>query len=254
MSKSNLKNLTTIGVAIALTGCISVNADSLDYKETKNLTLSSANISQLKINAGAGYLKISGDDSINEIEVKAIIEAVDEEFKLSLKQKGDHAILIADANPNSHSSWGINSPKIDLIVKVPSHLSLKIHDGSGEMTIHNIKRDVNIDDGSGSIEINDIGGNLEVEDGSGSMTISNVTGNIVIDDGSGSLEIEKVGGTLNIEDGSGGIDIVDVAGLVTIDDGSGSINLKKLQNGVTIIEEGSGSLKMSDIKGPVSMK
>jgi len=254
MSISNLKNLTAVGVALALTGCVTVNASSLDYKETKNLTLSSANISQLKIDAGAGYLKITGDNSIDKIEVKAIIEAVDEEFKLSLKQKGDHAMLIADANPNNYFSKGFHSPKIDLIVKVPSHLSLKVHDGSGEMTIHNIKKDVNIDDGSGSIDISDIGGNLEIDDGSGNMTISNVTGNIIIDDGSGSLEIEKVGGTLNIEDGSGGMDIVDVAGLVTIDDGSGSINLKRLQNGVTIIEEGSGGLKMSDIKGSVSMK
>ena len=130
---SNLKNLTAIGVTLALTGCITitVNASSLDYKETKDLTLSSANINQLKIDAGAGFLKIIGDDSINEIEVKAIIEAVDEEFKLTLKQKGDQAILIADASPNNYLSWGSNSPKIDLIVKVPSHLSLIVHDVSG---------------------------------------------------------------------------------------------------------------------------
>ena len=254
MSLSNSRNLAAIGAALALTGCISVNAMSLDYKETKDLTLSSASISQLKVDAGAGFLKITGDDSIDEIEVKAIIEAIDEEFKLTLKQKGDQAILIADASPNNHLSWGSNSPKIDLIVKVPSHLSLIVHDGSGLMTIENIKNEVKVDDGSGSIDISNIDGNLEIDDGSGSMTINNVSGNITIDDGSGGIEIKNVDGTLNVEDGSGSMDIVDVSGLVTIDDGSGSINLKRLQNGVTIIEEGSGGLKMSDIKGPVSME
>jgi len=254
MSNKNLKNITLAGVALTLATCVSVNADSLSDKDTKVLNLQAENISRLNIDAAAGFLKVSGDDSINEIQVKAMIEAPDEDIKLSLKQDGNRAILIADANPKNHSSWGFNTRKIDLVVKLPSNLILQIHDGSGEISVNNIKQKVKIDDGSGSMEIHNIKGDLEIDDGSGSLTVTNISGNVRIDDGSGSMRVENIDGKLNIEDGSGSMDILEVSGLVTIDDGSGSINLKQLHNGLTIIEEGSGGLKMSDVKGPISMQ
>jgi len=254
MSNFNSKFVIATVLTLSLSGCVTVNAKSLDFKEIKNLNLSAKKLTQLNIDAAAGYLKIIGDDSISDIQVTANIEAYNDDFKLSLKSKGGYAELVADANPDNHINWGSNNAKIDLIVRLPSNMRLKVKDGSGEITIHQIKNDVEIDDGSGSMKITDIQGNLKIDDGSGSMVINQVSGDIKIDDGSGSMNIEKVGGTLNIEDGSGNMDITDVFGLVTIDDGSGDINLKTLHNGLTIIEEGSGDLKMSDIKGPVSMK
>jgi len=290
MSNFNSKLTIATTLALLLTGCITINATSLDFNESKNLSLSAKEITQLNIDAAAGYLKIIGDDSISDIQVTANIEAYNEDFKLSLKSNGDYAELEADANPGSHIQWGNNSAKIDLTVRLPSNMKLKVKDGSGKITITNIKNNVKIDDGSGSMDITDIQGSLEIEDGSGNITVDQVSGNINIDDNSGNMEIEKVGGTLNIEDGSGNIiinqvsgnididddsgtinieivggslnikdrsgdiDITDVSGLVTIDDGSGDINLKTLHKGLTIVEEGSGGLKMDDIKGSVSIK
>ena len=240
-------------MVLLTTGCISVYADSLDFKESKHLSLKASDLKNLEIEATAGFLIVNGSD-VSQIEVTADIETFDDSFKLSLKANGDTAVLIADLGKSHSVNWGNNSPKIDLTIKVPSYLNLRIDDGSGQITINNVKSISKLEDGSGSIDISEIKGNVNIEDGSGSLTLKDVGGNVVINDGSGSITAEKIAGFLKVEDGSGSMKITDVGGLVTIDDGSGSINLKNLRNGLTIIEEGSGGLKMSDIEGPVSIK
>ena len=240
-------------MAFLTTGCITVYADSLDYKEKKQLSLNASNLNNLEIDATAGFLIVTGSD-VSQIEVTADIETFNNEFKLSLDADGDTAVLIADLGKSNSFNWSNNSPRIDLTVKVPANLNLIIEDGSGSIKVSKVKSISKLDDGSGSISISEIQGMVNIEDGSGSLTLKDVSGNVDINDGSGSITAENIGGYLKIEDGSGSIEITDVGGLVTIDDGSGSIDLNNLRNGLTIIEEGSGGLKMSNIEGPVSIK
>ncbi|MCF6193568.1 MAG: DUF4097 domain-containing protein [Kangiellaceae bacterium] len=250
---SHPKSLLIAGIAILLPYGPTVNAASLNYKETKTLTLDASSLNQLRIDAAAGFLIIEGSSS-STIELTADIEAYSEDIELSLEKNGKSAVLLADANKTNKSNWMGDSPKIDLTLKIPKHLSLKIKDGSGSIKIRNTGNNINLNDGSGSIEISHIVGNIEIDDGSGSTKIDHVAGNVLIDDGSGSITIKNIEGSVNIEDGSGSMDLLDIEGLVTIDDASGSINVKRLSNGLTIINEGSGSLNMTDVKGSVTME
>ncbi len=256
MLNSSKLNKTTALIAgsFAIAASFAVNAGPLEYEDTREMKISASGISKLKIDAGAGFLKIVGEAGLDEVKVTADILAEDEDIKLTLEQSGDTIELEADAGSKSGFSWGGDSPKIDLTIRVPQRLILDVKDGSGSMSIKDIKNDVSVNDGSGSTKIRNIEGDLKVDDGSGSLDIVNVTGNLDVEDGSGSLDISQVTGTVNVEDGSGSLEVYDVGGLVTIDDGSGSIHVKKLRNGLTILEEGSGGLKMTDVKGPVSIK
>ena len=252
--KKYSKPLFASTLAIALSGCLTINAKSLDYDKTEKLSIAKGNATTLSIDAGAGFLKVVGDDSLSEIMVTADILAYDENITLRLDVNGDEIELEADANPSSNLNWVRESPRIDLTVRVPSKMILKVDDGSGSIVIKNMDNNVKVKDGSGSMSLSKIVGNVDIDDGSGSLDINEVKGNLIVEDGSGSLDIEQVTGTVEVDDGSGSLSIYDVGGLVTIDDGSGSINVKKLKSGLTIIEEGSGGLKMSDIEGPVSIK
>ncbi|MBV1910817.1 MAG: hypothetical protein KUG78_16075 [Kangiellaceae bacterium] len=252
-TSSPSKSILSAALVFALGGCITINAKSLDYEDTRKLTTPAGNAKVFEIDAAAGFLKIVGDDSLSEIKITADILAFDDDIELNLESSGDRIELTADANYKNYTNWNGNGPKIDLTIRVPSHIKLEIKDGSGSIEIKEMGNSIAITDGSGSIDILRVKGDLNIDDGSGSLDISDITGNVVIEDGSGSIEIEQVTGTLNIDDGSGGLDVFDIGGLVTIDDGSGGIKLKKLRNGVTIIEEGSGGLSMSDIEGPVTM-
>ncbi|WMS88195.1 hypothetical protein [Pleionea litopenaei] len=244
-------------------------AGSFDIEEQRTLNIQAADLSKFKVDVGAGFLKIEGSSSLSEIQVVADLQVDEDNFKLTLEQSGDSAILVADANSNNRSNWWGDGPKIDLTIKVPYQMmldindgsgfievkaiggGLKLNDGSGSISLNDIEGDVDVKDGSGSFSIENLKGSLVLDDGSGSIRIQQVTGNVKVDDGSGSTLISKVGGTVEVDDGSGSLTVEDITGHVTIDDGSGGINLNRLANGVTILNEGSGGLSMNDVQGAV---
>lgn len=264
-----IKGLALFGTAlVSLGGSVAVQAGDIDLVETQTLTLPNDGLELLDIDASAGFLVVEGSDS-NEIEVTAELSVVDGEYELKLDRSGDRAMLVADANTSRSSSWFNDSPRIDLTVKMPKALALKIKDGSGYIDIKNIGGSVQIKDGSGEITAENLGADLKINDGSGGMTLSKIGGEVVIDDGSGSIEltqvtggveledgsgsvvISDVGGTVDVDDGSGNLTIDKVQGHVTIDDGSGGIDVDTLMDGLTVINSGSGRLAMKNVKGNI---
>ena len=249
------------------------------FGETRNLSLLSEGISEMDIDCGAGFLKLRGVESLDEIKVKAEITAgnkkgeklkefIDENVDLSLEKQGSRAVLISRFD---HSIFRVSGDyQIDLTVEIPMVLNITIKDGSGNLEVKNINGDLKITDGSGSIEIanvngrvkiNDgsgdleakkISGNTEIRDGSGNIEIEDLTGNLVVTDGSGYTKLDKIRGDLDIRDGSGSLTTTDIDGNVKIHDGSGSINIDGVSKDVDIPEAGSGGVHLKNIKGKVN--
>ena len=177
----------------------------MPLQETKNLTLDAASLSALKVEAGSGFLHITGSDS-DEVTVKAEIyqEKPHDEYCLNLEAKGNNAALSAgqcDYHTNKQT-------RIDLTVAIPRSFNVNVHDGSGEIIISKVANTV-INDGSGSITANDITGTLEINDGSGSIDARNISRDIKIHDGSGNIDVANAQGNIEVHDGSGGIELND---------------------------------------------
>lgn len=213
-----------------------------DYEEVRDLSLDARNAGGLVINAGAGSLDVEGVQAANEIQVKATIqvpgkndedaqEFIAAKLVLSLQRDGDMAVLIAYFED---SGWAWNeSPGVSLEVTVPQGIALNVDDGSGSLTIENVRGDIRVDDSSGSIKMSNVGGTVDIEDGSGSIKLDGVGGDISIEDGSGSIDVAEVTGSVIVDDGSGSITVHDVSqDLIIVDDGSGSINYKNVQGNV----------------------
>lgn len=226
------------------------NAAKFDLETSKTLNLKAAGIEVFEIDAGAGFLKIEGSSEIEQISVVADLKVNSESYRLTLDKSGNTAKLVADANTSNFSSWFGGSPKIDLTIKVPTHLAMNINDGSGSIHGENLLGKIVINDGSGSISLTNVG-ELTIDDGSGKIKITQANSNVKITDGSGGIKLSNVKGSVSVDDGSGGIKIEQVKGHVTISDGSGGIALDSLESGVTILESGSGGLTMSNVKGEV---
>jgi hypothetical protein len=234
--------MRSILIFAMFTASLANAASGDEYQEVRDLNLDASGISTLEIEAGAGSLEVIGVSGANEIVVTATIQVPEgdedkarKEIKsllvLSLEKAGDRAVLTGYFK-SGFMNFG-DSPHVQLEVRVPEGLNLKI------------------DDGSGSIVLENVAGNIEVADGSGSISMTNVGGNVEIDDGSGSISVEGVRGDLVIGDGSGSIKVREVAGSVTVDDGSGSINVSDVEQDLIIEEDGSGSLDFSNIGGRV---
>jgi hypothetical protein len=234
-----------------------------DYKETRTLTLNTQNLSEFKVDAGAGSLSIKGAADTNTITVKATIRLntssedkakrfLADYLDLRLDKRGSKALLVSDFDDGwSISSWigGNMNSRIDIELTMPDGMKLDVDDGSGNIEIRDLTNHVEIDDGSGSMELERIGGGLKIDDGSGNINIQAVQGNVRIDDGSGNVNLETISGNVVIDDGSGSITIEDVTGSVEIDDGSGNIRVDHVSENVNIVDNGSGSSRISNVDG-----
>ena len=235
-------------ITLLLSLVLAVSLWSSDYKTEKKLTLDADVIETLKINCGAGFLKVRGDQNTTAIEVSAQIyvshlekdeaeDFVEKRIRLSLEQRGRHAYLESEYDHKS-SFWGKvfnDHPevRIDLTITVPEKIDLRVDDGSGYILIENIAGSVDLDDGSGEITLRDI------------------TGDVWIDDGSGEIRISHVGGDVEIDDGSGEIVVRNVKGNVRVDDGSGSIEISGVGKDVIIGDDGSGRVDITDVSGRI---
>jgi DUF4097 and DUF4098 domain-containing protein YvlB len=220
--------------------CLSI---AFSFEKTERLSLSADGIDRLVIDCGSGFLYVTGDNSLNNIEVEAEIivkgksekdieSYVKDNVKLELKKQGSEAVLTSMFK-QPFPRINFRTRVINLTVRVPKNLGLEIDDGSGEVKIEHID------------------GNLRIDDGSGEITVRDILGDVNIDDGSGTIDVEDVAGNLEIDDGSGTIKINDVRKNVKVSDGSGSIYIDGVVGDVTIREDGSGSVKIKNVSGSV---
>lgn len=215
-----------------------------EYEEQRELSIDASGLGELRIDAGAGSLEVTGRPGATSIDVDALVqvdgakgdearEFIEKRMRLELDQKGDRAVLVADFQNNMSSKSGA----IRLEVTVPEGIDIDVDDGSGSITIRRTMGSVVIDDGSGSITVSDAA-DVELDDGSGSIDVADASGTVRINDGSGSIKVRRVGGDVFVDDGSGSITVRDVQGNFTvIDDGSGSISHNNVMGSVDVPED-----------------
>ncbi|MGD9899921.1 MAG: hypothetical protein AB7T22_12420 [Calditrichaceae bacterium] len=246
---------------------VSLPAMAVDNSNVRKLNLNTDGIETFKIYCGAGFLKIQGDENLDEIQVNADIvgkngnekeirQYLDEYLKLELTREGSQAILRSEINSDGHSFFSTILDKypdieVNLTVKVPAALKLYVDDGSGYIEINNMNSYVEIDDGSGDLVVRGVGGDLLIDDGSGDLEIDDVSGNVDIDDGSGHVKIKNVRGNVTLDDGSGNVNISQIGGSVRVDDGSGSITIDGVEKDVIIDDSGSGGLDITNVAGRI---
>ncbi|MFT4926276.1 MAG: hypothetical protein ACI8WB_002374 [Phenylobacterium sp.] len=237
--------------ASLLSGCvIHIDTSSRPSEHySQQLSLPASHLNQLNIDADAGDLRIVGVVGLETIEVKADIWTYDgnnngDGYELTLTKRGHNGGAQLTASHDSHFDFG-QSARIDLEVRMPAKMALKIDDGSGDISINHINAKVIIEDGSGSIEVVNQNDDLTIDDGSGSINITNLVGNVEIVDGSGGIEVSHITGDVTIEDSSGDIQVSHVSQAVKIEDGSGDIDITAV-NTLEIGESGSGDVNVHD--------
>ncbi len=229
-------------------------------REMKDLELSAQGIDTLVIRCGAGSLNLKGIDGHDKIGVAAgiIVEGLDEKdlntffrknLLLHLEKQGTKAVLRGVFI--RHTKINPQEAKIDITIRAPRDLNVKIDDNSGPISVSDLFGDLEIDDGSGSIKIENIVGDVKVVDTSGTIEIEELTGNVHVQDGSGELKINLIEGDVSVVDGFGSITIQDIGGHVKIWDGSGSIDIHDISKSVSILESDSGKISIEGVKGKI---
>ena len=137
-------------IVMAMFAVTLAQADSGTYSEVRDLTLQSAGLSEFVIDAGAGSLVVTGVEGAATITVTATIfiednnekEAqilIEKRLDLTLERDGDRAVLESGFESAWH--WDGNAT-IDLDVRMPAGIALRVDDGSGSTSITDVNGDV----------------------------------------------------------------------------------------------------------------
>jgi hypothetical protein len=225
-------------IALSLTLAARIAAASdLDCEATapRNVIVPAAGITRVVIVGRAGSLKVTGRDGAAEIRATGTACASSSKLLADIKLVGSRhgSEFRIEAETPDVLLWGSASLPFEVIL--PTNVVTVVEDGSGELTIAHTG-ELHVTDGSGGLSISDVRGNLEVDDGSGELTIRNVTGDVRVKDGSGAISVDHVGGSVSIPD-----------------DGSGSLSVHDVRHNVSIDSKGSGHVSVTDVGGNFSV-
>ena len=223
-----------------LYGCVTTGLGSDRVVDKRSGTIPVDGVVKLRIDVRAGLLEVKGDRHSDQIRYEARFrvnarsdrpEQILELMELTHERSEDTLTILTRTCGQGCKYKG----QIDLILHVPSSLSLDISDSSGPIQIHDIEQSVRIDDSSGSIAVERIGGDLE------------------IDDTSGKIEVRYVGGSIDIKDSSGGIQVAEVAQNVVISDSSGDISVRNVGGDFEVTRDTSGGIEHDGVNGRVQI-
>ena len=273
----NMHRLVT-GLSMWMLAAGAQAADDCRFSAQRTAEADIDGVKQVIVRAGAGELHIEGESGRRNVQADAQAcaprEGQLERLQLRISREGD-ALVVATEIPEGFNpiNWFVSDGWLDLTLKVPTGMSIdvedssgtariskvgatRVTDGSGDLTVENIRGSLTIGDGSGQITIGNVQGPVRIADGSGDMMLSNVMGEIIVtDDGSGEISAADVQGSITVgNDGSGDIRIERVSGSVKIEeDGSGDIFVHTVKHDVTIHHDGSGEISVAAIEGDFSV-
>lgn len=223
-------------------------------------------------------LRVIGEPGGTSVRVEGTASAPDQDIlqtiELIAERRGDVIHIESRLPQVSSSFWQIlrsGVRALDLTIFVPAGTpvvatdgsgtaefrgtgSLRVRDGSGDLTAEDVLGEVDITDGSGSIAVRNVIGPLRIRDSSGSILVDGVGEEVTINDGSGDIVVRNAGNVRIASDGSGDIEITDATGWVVVDsDGSGDINVSQVGGDFTVHSGGSGRINHRDVRGTISL-
>ena len=241
-----------------------------------SLNIPATDLTLLDLRCGTGILNITEGKGENiQVDAEILTASLNEKetlkfirryLDLSYKTSGDTVFVRSFFNIEKRKKnkngfplgdfLGTPGSKINLKIKVPKGLLLKVIDGSGSIKIENLNNHIYLYDGSGELKIKNIKGNLEVVDGSGNLDIADIKGNVILSDHSGMINVRHVLGNVHIRDRSGGVYLNDIQSVnsdsivLTVKDNSGKVYIRDV-GGSAKITDTSGGIDIRDVSGEV---
>jgi hypothetical protein len=253
-------------------------ANECAYEEPRNLDIDAAGLHTLEAKLGSNDLRAEGVAGLNKIEVRARACASEQSrlagLTLDQTRVGDTVTLTThQADQQNFSMFGSNYAYIDVEVRMPQSLALRVRSNSGDSDLKNLSSldfsshsgDLIVDhvDGavvvdvhSGDVKADGIG-SLDVQhSGSGDIQAENVKGDVHVGRvGSGDLTFTGVGKGVHVESvGSGDVIVRNAGGTVLVDSiGSGDVNASDVGGDLIVKSAGSGDVHHSGVKGKISV-
>lgn len=264
--------------SIFLLAAGALQANECKFSVERSLDIDPSGLHALALDLGSSDAQVRGVAGLAKIEVRGKACASEESRLAGLtveqSRSGDVATVTPhQAEEQNFGLFGSNYAYIDLEVRLPQALALRIktHSGdadvadvasldftshSGDLILNRVAGDVAVEVHSGDVKADDIGSLTVRRAGSGDVHAGKVRGEVAVGHvGSGDLGFDNVGKSVRVEAvGSGDVTAAHVGGDVAIDSiGSGDVNATGVGGNLTVKSAGSGDIEYHDVKGKIDV-
>lgn len=226
-----------------------------EHTSPRDAVVDARGATRVRVDALAGSLRIEGRAGLREVRIRGVARANDRKYLDAMRLTADRSggeVRVAVEIPEVRGFFGRVQRVVDLVIEVPEGMAMDVEDSSGETVVRRVGA-LRLRDSSGELTIEDVRGDLDVTDSSGGITIAQVAGGVRVTDSSGELSIRDVRRDVVVdEDSSGEIDVVGVGGDVLVrEDGSGGIRVDRVGGDLTVRDDGSGGVQVGRVGGTV---
>lgn len=220
--------LGTLASVLTLATPASVRAQaSCPHVASDSVAKPAAGVARLRIDAGAGTLRIVGSPDRSTLEVRARRCGSRAEVLAALEARvevvGDEMRIVVTTPRHLFSRTEGTTARVDLEIGVPRGLAVHVTGLMGDATISGV-------------------GALTFSDGLGDLELRGVSGDVVVATGPGDIVVRDVDASLRIDRNVGTVDVASVSGDVTIGAGqTGAITLRGIAGAVRVAAERDGA-------------
>ena len=185
------------------------------------------------VDANDGSVRVTTSDS-KSVDFHVDYEGyeLDKSLHIDARQEGDRVELVARVIGHWGWSWGHNSRRLHIEVRMPKEADLDANTGDGSVEASSINGNVIVRTGDGSVRANTLtagqGQRIDLHTSDGSINVDTLKGDMKLHTGDGSIEARDLDGTLDADSGDGHIRIAGRFDGLSIKTGDGSVDARVL--------------------------
>ena len=222
-----LRGLICLTLTVGWLDAAAAWPDSCKFSADRTLSLDGAGLEEIEIVGRGGDLEVRPASTAGvNASGRACASSAEmlERTQIRGSREGAKARVFVQV-PDEPGELDSGYATLDIAVKVPASVAVRITDTSG---------DLEINDSSGDLKLTDVGGALTLTDSSGDITV----------DTAKSLHV--------LRDSAGDIRAVGVNGDVVIDnDSSGDIYVDDIDGNVEVVSDSTGERSIENVRGSV---
>jgi len=217
-----------IRLGIACGALLAVSAAAASAEDvTKSFAVSGR--ANVRVETNDGSVRVtSGDAKQVEFRVEYQGYEMGKTLRVDAHQDGDKVQLTARVTGHWGFSWGGNSRRLHIEVRMPREADLQVETGDGSVQAESINGTVNVHTGDGSVKANSLSGTIDLHTNDGSITVESLKGEMRLRTGDGSIEARDLDGKVEADSGDGHIRIAGRFDALNVKTGDGSVNTRVL--------------------------
>ncbi len=217
-----------LGMAFAMLLAATIAAPGVRAEDvTKSFTVSGR--PNVRVETNDGSVRVTTGDS-KQVEFRVEYQGYElgRNLRVDARQDGDKVELIARVTAHWGISWGHNSRRLHIEVRMPREGDLQVDTGDGSVQADSINGTVNVHTGDGSVRANSLNGTIDLHTSDGSITVESLKGDIRLRTGDGSIEAHDMDGRVQADSGDGHIRLAGRFEALNVKTGDGSVDARVL--------------------------